>query len=489
MLRLFRSMMASGAALAALGAAVSAPAGAVTARTTPTATLTATVPCHVAGVPDLAVCHTIRVPEDRSRPEGRTIDLRVAVLPATGRRDGAFYMFAGGPGQAAGQMGSLVGAALDGVRRNRDIVLMDQRGTGASAPLSCDPGTTEPSFTLELEPMLATVAACRAGWDADLRRYSTLDVVEDVEAVRTVLGHGPIDVWGGSWGTRTALLYMRAYPAAVRSAVLDAVTPPNLPLLPAEPAFSQAALDALFRDCAADTACAAAFPDLGARFTEWLGTLGPDATLDAVSAETGAIVPIAAAPVGLSQGIRGALYSPAAAARLPHALDRAIRGDATAMLPLTTGSAAVVRDTMFLGATLSGMCREEVPRLATTPLSQGFTGDGWSGFWAALCADWPVDPLPDGYADPVTVDVPVLLLSGALDPITPPASADAAAAHLPRAWHLTVPKGGHIVSGTPCADDLIAQFVKAASGDGLDASCLTQARRPPFMTGPMGPTP
>lgn len=452
-------------------------------------------PCHVPGVTDLATCHRITVPEDRSAPAGRTIELHVAVLPARGSAkppDSALFLLAGGPGQAANDMGPLVGTALAKVRDSRAIVLMDQRGTGRSNPLACSlPGDDAITLDLNTESMAKALTACRAGWNADLRRYSTLDVVEDIEAVRQALGYAKLDLWGGSWGTRTALLYMRAYPGSVRSAVLDGVSPPNDLLLTGEPAHSQAALDALFEACAADAACAGTYPDLGARFQEWLEELGEGSTVTMADGLNGKVETVTLSRDGAAQSVRAVLYSTITAAKLPYALDRLIgKGDATSIVPLAFGAGSVVRDTMFLGSTLSSLCREEVPRTEGVPLAAGFTGESWLASWRTMCRDFPADPLPDGYAEPVTTDVPVLLLSGALDPVTPPASADKAAAHLPRAWHLVAPATGHIVTGgAPCAGDLIAEFVEAADGSRLDAACLGERGRPPFMTTPQGPTP
>lgn len=483
---ILRAAMGVGSVLA-----VTVPASADTSATAAPPTPRA---CHVPGVSDRALCHAIRVPLHRDGPaaEVGTLDLHVVVLPARAPKpaDSPLFVLAGGPGQAATEYGALVSGFLEGVRETRDIVLMDQRGTGKSGGLSCDIGD-DPEAALDPSALGRVLAGCRARWNADLTAYDTLAVVEDIEAVRKALGYARLDLWGASWGTRTALLYMRAHPASVRSAVLDGVTPPNRRLLEDEPGFSQAALDATFAACAADASCAATFPDQKARFKAWLAGFDrprdftdrrPDAT-DGTARLTREAV---------AQAIRGALYTAQGAARIPFAVERLMAGDATALVTMAANLSGTA-ESMYLGATLSSLCREEVQRTPAAalaaPASGSFTGASWYGAWADACRDIAVRPLPQGYDAPVATDIPVLILSGALDPITPPPAAEAAKAHLSRSWHVVAPATGHNVTVARCADRVVADFVKAADGSALDTACLRDQKRPAFMVGANGPTP
>lgn len=451
-------------------------------------------PCHVPGVTDRAACHAIAVPLDRTDPgNGRTVELHVAVLPARAPKpaESALFLLAGGPGQAATEYGALVSRFLEGVRETRDIVLMDQRGTGRSGGLSCAlVSGFEDSVSADALPR--AIERCRADWNADLTAFDTLAVVEDVEHVRRTLGYPSLDLWGGSWGTRTALLYMRTHPSSVRSAVLDGVTPPHRRLLADEPGFSQAALDATFKACAEDAACAAAFPDLEKRFADWLRGFEAPRAFDIIRPDTGRPGTLTLERDSIAQVIRGALYTPGTAAQVPFAIDRMMAGDATALVTLGFNGMGLA-ESMYIGATLSSLCREEVQRTPSAlpgGLAGGsFTGTSWYAGWVEACRDIAVRPLPDGYDAPVMVDVPVLILSGALDPITPPAYGEEALKHLPRAWHIVAPAAGHNVTVARCADDIVADFIRAADGSGLDASCLKEQRRPPFAVGPTGPKP
>lgn len=448
-------------------------------------------PCYVEGVSSRATCHRIEVPEDWSNPEGRTIALNVAVLPATGvnKDESALFLLAGGPGQAATHYGDLVTKELDRVRATRPVILMDARGTGGSNPLRCAFGGTTLA-EVQAQSSQRELEKCRQRWgDVALQHYTTPDVVRDMEAVRRRLSFQKLDLWGASWGTRTALLYMREHPQHVRSAVLDGVTGPNRPLFLNEAVHAQAALDKLFSACEADTDCAAAFPNLRARALARLQQNEPQ-PVQFVNKE-GRLETASLDPDLLRQIVRGALYLPESAARLPFALDRLVAGDATPILAIANSAAGLNRETMFHGLTFSSLCAEEMPRTPPTAAAQASAGsfarDSFYRAWAEGCRGWPVKPLPANYGEPVTANVPVLLLSGALDPVTPPASAEQVHKHLPRAWHIIVPASGHNVTAVPCAGRIIAEFVREADGSGLDASCLTRRKRPPFMTSPLGP--
>jgi pimeloyl-ACP methyl ester carboxylesterase len=475
------------ATLAALAASSASPTAGAGSRVEQNA---AAVPCFIEGVSSRAKCYRINVPEDWSASSGKQLALNVAVLPATGvaKDDSALFVLAGGPGQAATHYGALLTKELDRVRATRPVILMDQRGTGGSNGLRCiDEGAAATTVTAEPD----AIQKCRRGWSGTaLQHYTTRDVVRDMEAVRSSLGYEQLDLWGASWGTRTALLYMRAFPERVRTAVLDGVTGPSGTLFENEAPFAQQALEALFQDCEKDVPCRSAFPDLRQRASGWLQKDAPQ-EIRYLTAD-GQFTTASMDPLLLKQIVRGALYSPDVASRLPFALDRLTRGDATALLAIAQGTTSLNRETMFHGATFSSLCAEELPRISKEEVQRSgagtFVGDDYYRIWASGCAGWPTKPLPKDYAAPVTTNVPVLLLSGALDPVTPPASAEAVKAHLPRAWHVIAPYAGHNVTSVPCAGRVIAEFIRSADGSRLDASCITKRKRPPFMVSPLGPT-
>jgi pimeloyl-ACP methyl ester carboxylesterase len=225
-------------------------------------------PCSGDDGPTDAYCGTLTVSENRQSKQGRTIDLRIVVLPALSRdaKPDPVFFLAGGPGQGAAQMARGLREIFRRVQSERDIVLVDQRGTGKSNPLNC----TSDSDTLKdiNEPDqtgLERLRKCMQEYDADLTMYTTQIAMDDLDEVRTHLGYDKINLYGGSYGTRAALVYLRQHEANVRSMVIDGVAPPDmrLPLFFARDA--QRALDLLIADCEKDEPCRARYPQLGQR--------------------------------------------------------------------------------------------------------------------------------------------------------------------------------------------------------------------------------
>lgn len=440
--------------------------------------------CHIEGVEDAASCHRIEVPEDPAAPVAGQIALRVVVLPALGvpRRDDPLYILAGGPGQAASTYGALVSRVFAAVRKRRDIVLVDHRGTGGSQALACGAGLRADG---RFDALMEALLACRREWPQDLRHYTTFAAASDLEQVRIALGHARINLWGGSYGTRLAQEYQRRFPQATRAVVLDSVVPPSRPSPQDAGRFTDRAFALLAADCAADSACAAAHGDLDARLRSLL------ARLEAEPASVGVADPRSGRPQRVTIDaptvraiVRGALYSTAHSALLPSALRAADAGEFGPLLALSAQTRSWSLETMSLGLTANILCREDTPRLDEADLreqrEQGLFGSEYADEWRAGCARWNAAADPPAELAQGRSDVPTLLLSGELDPVTPPASAERALALLSHGVHRVARKAGHVVSTRPCVGRLIAEFLEAGSAEGIDASCLEQGVRPAF---------
>jgi pimeloyl-ACP methyl ester carboxylesterase len=211
---------------------------------------------------------------NREAQTGRRIKLKVVVLPGArraGNPDPLFFL-AGGPGQAAAQMASDIQQLFRPVLADRDIVLVDQRGTGESNSLACEPKEGEP-LGADPEAAVRLLRGCMERFDADLRLYTTPIAMDDLNQVRESLRYGRINLYGGSYGTRAAIVYVRRHSETVRSVVLDSVAPRDmiLPLYFARD--SQRAFDQLTAACTADPGCAQAFPNLADRFEQLLARL------------------------------------------------------------------------------------------------------------------------------------------------------------------------------------------------------------------------
>lgn len=438
--------------------------------------------CQAPGGVD-ALCGTLTVPEDPEAPDGRSIELAVTVLPATVSTPEPDPLFAlhGGPGGAARFLAPLF--AGHPVRQDRAVVLVDQRGTGGSNPMRCIPEDPA-AFILDVLRFSLDPAACE-DFEADPRFYVTPVAMDDLDRVREALGYERINVWGGSYGARAALVYMRRHPDRVRAAVLDGVAPPTVAVPRNFARTSQAALDDLLEDCRRAVACH--------RDGEGPATL-LEATLERLeeAPETVTVsVPGQAASVTLPFGRRElagsilyGLYSPQTAALVPTAIRQAHAGAYETAAGLGVGFATVVRSQFGVGMMLSVLCAEDAPVFTRAEMqadAQGtFLGPDFAAGLHEACAEWPVGELPEGYHETVRSEVPTLLLSGQADPVTPPEFAAAAGAGLPASLHVVFPDMGHGQTGTPCGAALVRAFLAAGSVEGLDVRCVAGVERPPF---------
>ena len=377
------------------------------------------------------------------------------------------------------------------VLRKRDIVLVDQRGTGKSHPLEChSTSNTLQELTESDAQSLDRLRKCLAGYDADVRFYTTPIAMDDLDDVRAYLGFDRINLYGGSYGTRAALVYVRQHGEHVRSMVLDGVAPTDMriPLFSARDA--QRALDKLLADCEADAACRSAQSGLATRVRALLQRLTDHpARVEVMHPRTGIRETVTIEARVVAGVLFGALYSPLTASLVPALIARAEQNDFQNLLALAYADEAS-GDNLSVGMQLSVLCSEDATRVNQEDIERQSTGTVFGlhllrGQLKA-CELWPRGEIDDSYFDPITSDVPALVLSGDLDPVTPPGWGDSVAQHLKNARHITVPATGHGVIGTPCGQDLIRKFIENGTATGLDASCASRVRRPPFFLTPSG---
>ncbi|HEU0301568.1 MAG TPA: alpha/beta fold hydrolase [Longimicrobium sp.] len=442
-------------------------------------------PCDLPGIAaGEARCGHLDVFENRATQEGRRISLRVAVLPATGasRHPDPVFVLVGGPGQSAVENVRGYARLLAALRPGRDLVFVDQRGTGASNPLRCDLyGAT--GFLGDFLPLDA-VRACRDSLvrRADLAQYTTEAAMDDLDDVRAALGYARINLEAASYGTRAALVYLRRHGGRVRSAVLRSVsaTDATQPLHFA--ADAQAALDSLLVDCARDPACRTAFPDLRTDFRTVLERLDRGG----VTVRTAAAAGADSAAVRLERGpfaerVRLILYSPDVSRYLPAMVTRAAGGDFGPFAELSSEMVQAVSSQLSLGMYLTVTCAEDVRRIDESQAVQGatFLGDYRLRQQRAACALWPRATVAPDYTSPVRSGVPVLLVSSAIDPITPARWGERVAQGLSRSRHVVLRNAPHSPA-TPCVMQMVAQFIENPDPQALDARCAAEGTRPPF---------
>jgi pimeloyl-ACP methyl ester carboxylesterase len=457
-------------------------------------------PCRLKNSAAQVSCGFLEVPEDRAHPEQRRIRLRVAVVPSLARspQPDPLFLLAGGPGQAATEAFGPLLPAFDRVHRTRDLVLVDQRGTGSSNPLQCEIAKEDAPLAEQLRAEErdsdGAMRACLGKWDADPRWYTTSIAMKDLDEVRDALGYDRINLWGGSYGTRAALVYIREHGGHVRTATLDGVAPTDLALPLWFARDAQRALDLLFDACAQDSGCASAYPDLRGTFAKLLGDLqrapAKAAVLDPI---TGRPTDVTITRDSFTTALRGILYQPDLAVLVPLTIARAARGDFGPFVAEAAGLQRGFARSLALGLLFSVACAEDVPTFTDADIERAaagtFLGPGFIKRFAHVCSFWPRGEVAKGFHDPVKSDVPVLLLSGELDPVTPPSWAENAARTLSRHLSIVVPGVGHGATSEGCTAQLVARFIEAGTLDGLDASCTQRLKRPPFFVSFAGPLP
>lgn len=446
--------------------------------------------CHLPGISNWARCGSLEVPENWDAPD-RRIKLRVAVLPAVQHppEPDPIFVLAGGPGQSAVAIAPMMKRLLGPANRARDIVLVDQRGSGGSSPFRCDfdPAT----LTAGAAAWREVARSCLDDFDGEAGRYGTLDYVSDLEAVRAWLGYEQINLYGGSYGTRVGLVYQREHAERIRAAVLDGVAPMDMRVGLEMGADAQRALDLLARRCLEDPGCRERFGDPRETLDQLQDALsGTPLELTFTDPATGRedTEEITADMVGL--GLRGLLYAPETQRLIPLVLDAAEGGDWSPFLGLSMANSRQIAEVMNVGLLLAVLCSEDLAGLdrdAIGPAERAsFVGTAQAGAFLDMCTLWPEPLAPLDWNLPPS-RVPTLLLSGALDPVTPPARAEAAARSLEVSRHVVVPNAGHIVAGAGCMPDVVATFYATPDPHELDADCIADHPAPSFFLSRLGP--
>ena len=452
--------------------------------------------CRLPGVETTARCGTHEVWEDRGARTGRRIRLDIAVIPARlrARNTDPLFILAGGPGQGAVSLAAQVLPLFAKLNDTRDIVLVDQRGTGSSNPLDCEDDEEQPLQSLFEDTLPEPlVARCLATLDADPRLYTTSIAVEDLDEVRGALGYERVNLWGGSYGTRVALEYLRRHGDHVRAAVLDGVAPATMKLPLSFVPDGDAALARLIEACEAEALCKRTYPRLRETIATLRGQLARRAARVGIQdPRTGERETISVNENVFLSGLFRPLYVAELASLLPFGISAAAAGDFNPLLAQNLEFADDVAENLSLGMHLSVICAEDVPRITEADLAalgSSFFGRSLVDNFIRACRIWPHGEVPADFYEPVRSEVPVLILSGGIDPATPPRHGAQVAATLPNSLHLVAPQIGHGVSMHGCAPRLVETFLKSADARAIDGKCLERIPRPLFVLpfGTQGP--
>ena len=457
-------------------------------------------PCNIGradtGVPTLrAYCSAFAVPEDWDAPTGRQINLKVAVARANSASADAdpVVFLDGGPGGAATEDFPGIESAFEALRRRHMVLLIDQRGTGGSNALSCDHEARHSSALADVATRAGD--ATRAGELAALKQcleelapraapqfYTTSAAVRDLEAVRAAIGAPSLNLLGISYGTRVAQQYARRYPQHVRSVVLDSPVPNDLALGSEHARNLDAVLHALALRCRSEQDCARQYGDPYAllqrvqaklRAHPQVLELRDPYTFKSQQRQIGAD--------GLAQLMRFYAYSPITATLIPYVLKEADEGRYAALLGQTQLVVGEISDSMESGMALSVICSEDADLLRVRPEDEHTVlGNALTVSLLDACPIWPHGARPAGFREPLRGPVPVLILAGAHDPVTPVRYAESIAGHLGRARLLVLAGQGHGLVGVGCVPRLLEQFVNAADPKAVDAGCLKMLGETPL---------
>lgn len=456
-------------------------------------------PCRLQGLENDAWCGVLQRPLDPAQPQGTQVDIQYAVIPALARnrKPDPVLFFAGGPGQSAMDLAGPVSRMLARLLNRRDLVLVDQRGTGRSAPLLCEdtPPTAPLAEAVDTARQQQKLRACRERLQTlphgNLRHYTTWVAMQDADAVRAALGAAKVNVIGGSYGTRAALEYQRQFPQTVRRMVIDGVAPPDMVMPAAFSTDNQAALDAVFTACESEPACRTRHPTLRA---DWR------ALMASMPLEVGVPHPVTGEPQRLRLTrdalvalVRGPLYAPILASALPQAMADATRGRFEGLVGLAGALGGGRLGRISDGMHFSVVCSEDVPRLdqATDAPGADF-GNSFATLYRDVCKDWPRGNVPAAFYTLPPAPAPVLVLSGGADPVTPPRHGERVARALgAKARHIVVPQAAHGVMAIGCLRDALFRFIDADSDDEamkVDAGCAASMPRPPAFRPVTAPT-
>ncbi len=447
-----------------------------------------------------AQCGYIEVPLDYAQADADSIRLEIARIPSLSSQpaQSPLTIIQGGPGGASLQLYTQHANAFRYILQNRDIILLDQRGTGKSAPLAC-PQLDESSLSLSdwsVAKVQQDTKACLAELPYDPRYFTTSNAVRDLDTLRAALGYKQLNLYGVSYGTRVALHYLRRFPQNTRSVIVDAVVPPDFVLGPDVALQAQNALESLFERCQQDHACNTQFPELAQTFDKLLGRLQQQAVnVSLLDPKTTQLSEEVLTDLELKGLVRMLMYKPETLSVLPLMIHQAYHeAYYTAFKSLAANMQSTISEQISSGMHNAVVCTEDIPFLETVDidrkaLEQTYLGTLALDHLVAVCEVWPRGIIDDDFKQPLVSTKPVLILSGSTDPITPPIYGEQIKRHLTNALHIVGQGMGHGLFDKGCMPLIMKQFIDEATTKNIDASCLQRQQAEPFFLSPSGPAP
>jgi pimeloyl-ACP methyl ester carboxylesterase len=442
-----------------------------------------------------ARCGWFETAENRTVTDGKSIRIHVAVVRALRKQalPDPVFVISGGPGQAASDFYLSSSHAFEGLRRDRDIVVIDQRGTGMSQRLDCELPDEFATTRFDRGLLQRYTRECLRRLPGDPRFYTTSVAVRDLDEIRSALGYAQINLYGISYGTRVAQHYLRRYPNRVRTAILDGVVPVETILGPEIGPAAQRSLDAILLRCASQQPCSNAFPNIVSEFNALHARLvrGPIA-IAVPDPRTGVLSPLEFSESHLSVAVRLLSYTDDTASLLPFLIHEAAHDRPQALAAQALLVARSISSQVSNGMHNAVVCTEDAPfieerALADPAIVRSYLGGMFTEALRAGCEVWPPGVIDADFHSPLHSKVATLLLSGENDPVTPASFGEQALKAYANGKHLVFNGQGHGQFSSECGSQLIARFVRNLSVGNVD--CVPQVLPTPFMVDANGPAP
>lgn len=443
--------------------------------------------CHLGEIRSQVKCGKLNVPENYQKPDGDKISVNFAVLPAIDDSEykAPLMFLAGGPGQAAVELATGLNRVFREVRKTRDIILVDQRGTGESSALSCEFEAVDNVYSTlpdALNPQ--EVKDCVKQFKGDVTQYNSENAIRDFDAIRAALGHKKVNIYGGSYGTRAGLVFMRMFPESLESVVLDSVAPIEVPIGMVGQSGARS-FNLLIENCKNSEPCHKAFPNLAEEFQAVKARLAKaPVSIDILHPRLGTPTTLVIDDTKFTGNLRFQLYGMEGRSMVPLVIHQAFLGNyqpLTGLMARTEGEQLV-----YTGLLFNIVCNEDIPRLSiedkTADANNNFDGKDSHLAWEMVCPFFPEYRPSEDFYESVTANIPTLILSGNLDPVTPPSNGEHSASTLPNSHHIVVENASHTVAMSTCAIDIVNEFLTSKDPKALDESCLKNIPEESFMT-------
>jgi pimeloyl-ACP methyl ester carboxylesterase len=437
-----------------------------------------------------AQCGTLSVFENRAASSGRKIDIHVAVIKARASNpypDPIFYL-AGGPGGSAIGDASYALLLLKSANERRDIVLVDQRGTGQSNRLTCPRQIDESVGLIPIDDqMVQDFQDCLENLDADPSAYTTAWGMDDVDDVRTVLGYDQINLYGESYGTMASEVYLQRHGNHVRTMTIEGVTLLDVPIFEKMPHSSQLALNFLIERCQMDPTCSSAYPNFAEE------TLTVISRVEKQPVELPINNPRPGKPIKMNRsmlalGIHGALVNTETAVLLPHLIHQAYQGNWNEIAQFYADDLSEESpDAEWKIMNINILCHENWAKFRPMETAE-YSSSSYLKYEdvrrflvpAEFCAVMPTPPPAAMYQPVKSSPVPVLLISDGADPQNPPENVADATERYPNSLTVIAPGQGHGYTGLDCRERFVSTFIESGTTKDLDTSCLQKVPLPGF---------